>query len=665
MNKRFYPRFAWDCMRKNRRFYTPYLTTVMGAAAGFYMLATTADPRGLADAGDVRVIMQVCTAVLGLVCAGFLLYTNGFLMRQRGREFGLYSVLGMTRENLARLMLWESVYTLLIGLGGGLFLGALFDRLLLLLLARLMGAALTGPVLYVRCMVLTAGVFGAILLLIFAVNAVRVGLMRPVDLITSQSAGGKAPKARWLIAGAGLILVGAGYVIAIGRPALMQAVETEDILWFFIAVLLVILGTFALFLAGTVTGLMLLRRWKGYYYKTRHFIAVSGLIHRMGRNAAGLAIICVLSTAVLVMVSSTVSLYAGLESNVRQSCPRDVMCEFTSGAQTDWDELLDGAVDEIRAAGYHPQNTVRYCFWECRWEQNGAGGDMVFLDAAGYETITGRKISLKPGQILTTWPEDTLSVLDMELDAAGHLEPDDPAAVYLGLAGADSQYGRQGTLDGRHLAVAGADTIEQVRRVLQSCLEAGSDASLAFGTYGDHLIDFDLPAGEDTHACRVLVEDHVVKHFRPLEAAFGSGCRDAGTIRASLMANYGSLLFLGLFLGALFLGGAALLIYYKQLSEGYEDRSRFAVLEQVGMDAGMARKSIRSQILLVFFLPLLTAFCHTAAAFPLVDRMLGIWGMYDTGVFALCTLASAAVFTALYGAVYALTARTYTKIVRE
>lgn len=669
MRKGFYPRLAWDCIRKNRRFYTPYLVTVMGAAAGFYMLATAGDPEGFADAGDVRLIMRMCTVVLGLVCAGFLLYASGFLMRQRGREFGLYAVLGMTRTNLTRLLLWETAYTALIGLGGGLMLGALFDRLLLLLLARLMGVQMGGPFLYGKCLMLTAAAFGAILFLIFLVNATRVGFMRPVDLMTRQSAGDKVPRARWLIALAGLALLGAGYAIAIVTPARMESVEMDIILIFFIAVLLVILGTFALFLAGTVTGLLLLRRWKSYYYKTRHFIAVSGLIHRMGRNAAGLAIICVLSTAVLVMVSSTVSLYAGLESHVRRSCPREVMCEFSSEAETDWDALLDGAMVDVRAAGYHPENVVRYRYWECSWDKEGVtSGYFAFLDAAGYKAITGREISLEPGQILTTGQADSLSFWGMALDAAGRLEPDDPAAAYLsrslGLGGIDQQYGKPNTLGGRDLAVADGDTIEALWRTVRSRCDTDPDLSYGYGTFIDHQIEFDLPAGEDTHACRVLVERYVLDHFYDMETGFRSGGRDAGSLRAELMANYGSLLFLGLFLGALFLGGAALLIYYKQLSEGYEDRARFAVLEKVGLDERMARRSIRSQISLVCFLPLLTAFCHMAASFPLVDKLLGIWGMYDTGVFALCTLASAAAFAALYGAVYALTARTYARIVQ-
>ena len=370
MDKRFYPRMAWDCLRKNSRFYVPYLLTVAGAAAGFYILATAGDPAGMADPGDVRAIVQLCRVVLGLVCCGFLLYTNGFLMKQRGREFGLYAVLGLDRANMTRLLAWETAFTAAIGVGGGLAGGVLLDRLLLLTLAKLTGRTYLGPVIYGRCLALTAGVFCAILAVIFAVNTARVGIKRPVDLLTSANVGDKEPKARWFIALVGVILLGAGYGIAIGRPKLMGSVERGDILWFFAAVLLVIFGTFALFLAGTVTWLKLLRRWKGYYYKARHFISVSGLIHRMGRNAAGLAIICILSTAVLVMVSSTVCLRMGLESHLRGYFPRDVMCEFGSMVENDWDGLLDGALEEARAAGYHPGEMVRYTWWHYGWDDD-------------------------------------------------------------------------------------------------------------------------------------------------------------------------------------------------------------------------------------------------------------------------------------------------------
>ena len=663
MGERFYARLAWDCLRKNSRFYVPYLLTVAGASAGFYMLATTGDPAGMADPGDVRAIMRMCTVVLALVCGGFLLYTNGFLMKQRGREFGLYAVLGLDRANMTRLLAWETAFTAAIGVGGGLAGGVLLDRLLLLTLAKLTGRTYLGPVIYGRCLALTAGVFLLILGLIFAVNVVRVGRMRPSDLLISGNVGDKEPKSRWFIALVGIALLGAGYGIAIGRPALMGSVTQDDILWFFAAVLLVIFGTFALFLAGTVAGLKLLRRWKGYYYKARHFISVSGLIHRMGRNAAGLAIICILSTAVLVMVSSTVCLRMGLESHLRGYFPRDVMCEFGSMVEEDWDGLLDGALEEARAAGYHPESVVRYTWWEYGWDDDRVVNavNLYFLDGAGYEDMTGRHADLAPGQVLTTAPGDTLTVMDTAFTVAGHLDrDDDPAAVYMTRAlGLEDPL-----LQGEHqqLVVADADAIAALRRQAENYRAGDPHYSCGFGTFVMHCMDFDLPAGEDTHGCLSVVRRYVVSHHTD-EGSFADGSKDIGQTRGDLLVEYGSLLFLGLFLGTLFLGGAALLIYYKQVSEGYEDRQRFAVMRKVGMDEALVRRSVHSQILLVFFLPLVTAFCHMAAAFPLVARLLEIWDMLDRGLFLLCTVGTAAAFAAVYTAVYLLTARVYARLV--
>ena len=659
MDKRFYPRLAWDCIRKNRRLYVPYLFTVAGAAAGFYILATTADPAGMADPGDVRLIMQLCTVVLALVCGGFLLYTNGFLMKQRGREFGLYAVLGLDRANLTRLLAWETAYTAAIGVGGGLAVGVLLDRLLLMILAKLSGLSYAGPAVYGRCLALTAGAFALILGLIFAANAVRVGHTKPSELLIKSNVGDKEPKSRWFIALVGVILLGAGYGIAIGRPALMRSVTPEDILWFFAAVLLVIGGTFALFLAGTVTALKLLRRWKGYYYKARHFVSVSGLIHRMGRNAAGLAIICILSTAVLVMVSSTVCLRMGLESNLRSYFPRDVMCQFGSMAENDWDGLLDGAMEDAVAAGYHPEDTVRYLYWEYGWsvDDGRTSTDLAFVDAAGYEAITGRALSLGPDEVLTDGAEDTLTVMDAAFTVAGGLGSEDPVMEYLGRA---LGVGDMEDMP-RTLVVADGEAILALRQRAEEYGQTDPDYSCSYGTFVDHNMDFDLPAGEDSRACLAVIRQYVLDHV--YEGAFSDGSASIGQARSDLLVEFGSLLFLGLFLGTLFLGGAALLIYYKQVSEGYEDRERFAVMRNVGMDDALVRRSIRSQILLVFFLPLVTALCHMAAAFPLVDRLLELWDMHDTGLFLACTLGAAAGFAALYAAVYLLTERVYARLV--
>ena len=666
MDKRFYPRMAWDCLRKNSRFYVPYLLTVAGAAAGFYILATTGDPAGMADPGDVRAIMRLCTVVLGLVCCGFRLYTNGFLMKQRGREFGLYAVLGLDRANMTRLLAWETAFTAAIGVGGGLAGGVLLDRLLLLTLAKLTERTYLGPVVYGRCLALTAGVFCAILAVIFAVNTAKVGVKRPTDLLKSSNVGDKEPKARWFIALVGVVLLGTGYGIAIGRPALMGSVERGDILWFFAAVLLVIFGTFALFLAGTVTWLKLLRRWKGYYYKARHFISVSGLIHRMGRNAAGLAIICILSTAVLVMVSSTVCLRIGLESHLRQYFVRDVMCEFGSMVENDWDGLLDGALKDALAAGYHPGEMVRYTWWHYGWDDESVdtGISLYFLDAAGYEDMTGRQVDLAPGQVLTTADSDTLQVMDTTFTVAGHLERnDDTAAAYMTQAlGLEDPLLQEETQ--QLVVVADGGVIAALRRDVEDHRVGDPDYFCGYGTFAEHCVDFDLPAGEDTHECLSVIRQYVYDHHAH-EGSFSDGSKDIGDSRGDLLVEYGSLLFLGLFLGTLFLGGAALLIYYKQVSEGYEDRQRFAVMQKVGMDRDLVRRSIHSQILLVFFLPLVTAFCHMAAAFPLVARLLEIWDMLDRGLFLLCTVGTAAAFAAVYTALYLLTARVYARLVGQ
>ena len=658
MDKRMYPRLALDCLRKNAKFYTPYLLTVAGAAAAFYMLATTSDPAGLGaqtDRGAVLFIMKLCTVMLGLVCAGFLLYTNSFLMKQRSREFGLYSVLGMNRQNLTRLLLWETAYTALLGLGGGLMVGAVFDRLLLLCLGWIMDVPLTGPVIYWRCLGLTALVFGGILLLTFAINTARVGLIRPAELMVSGRAGDRTPRGSAVLGLLGLLgaaALGYGYYLAITVQQGMQRVQMSIIYVFFYAVLLVIAGTYLLFLAGSVTGLTLLRRWKGYYYKVNHFISVSGLIHRMGRNAAGLATICILSTTVLVMVSSTTSLYAGMGQDVDELYPRDVLFHWSSATEFDWDAIRDDALTMAEDNGYHPENIVRFTM--TRRFSGSAKRDVFVITADGYESITGKPVTVAPGHVLLTYAADRLElggdVYDLTVET---LPQGDPVLAYFG-----NEIG--GLYDGRGVAV-----VPDEETLISLIPELEEEYMGTVWSYITYYLGFDLPPGEDMTACRESIGEKVNNFLRDNANGYGTAGSDRADYLHGLRIEYGGLLFLGAFLGVLFLAGAALIIYYKQMAEGHEDRERFAIMEKVGLDRAMAAKAIRSQILLVFFLPLGLAVCHLAAAYPMIVRLLKLYGMEDTGSYIFCAGASVAGFAVIYTLVYWLTTRAYSRLVRQ
>lgn len=658
MNKWFYPRLAAQNLRKNGTFFRPYLLAVMGVTAGFYMIVSTAHIEsfaGLSEFGALESILKLGIIIVGLVSALFLLYTNSFLMKQRGREFALYAVLGMSKRNIARMLFHETVCTAALGAGGGLITGIVFDRLFLLLLCRLLGVSYDGPLAYGDCAAITAAFFLILLLIIFLINSGKVGLSQPVALLYVKNTGEKELKARWLLALLGLVFMGAGYYIAIATQSPLQA-----LVLFFGAVLLVIAGTFLLFLAGSVTLLKLLRKIRRYYYKTRHFVSVSTLMYRMKRNAAGLAIICVLSTAVLVMISSTVTLYAGIKDTVYTRYPRQVM---TMAAGRDVEITSEDLLQSAEEAGFHPQNVMTYralttfglltdeglscdqTVMASGWDIENDVKQLFLLPVSDYEVLTGDTAALAPGRMLaagkyTALPEAS-EVFGIPMTIVGEVQSNDAASVF------ENEYAM---LDCVILVVTEED--------FSAMYAAQNEAYGENAGEIEHHANFDLSEGESANACAEAVRNGIVRRG---SVTTNIGSREG--VEESMHTLFGGLLWLGLFLGALFLAGTVLIIYYKQISEGYEDRERFDILQKVGMTRPEVAGVIRSQVLLLFFMPLITAIMHMAAATPMILRLLRAFQFTNTAMFLWCVAICAAVFALIYTAVYALTAKNYYRIV--
>ena len=658
MNKRFYPRLAAQNLRKNRTFFRPYLFAVVGVVAGFYMMATTTHMEsiaGLADYGSLEAILNLGLVVIGIVSAFFLFYINSFLMKQRGREFALYAVLGMSKRNIARMLFHETINTALIGIGGGLIAGIVFDRLFLMILCKLMRIIYTGPLVYGDRAALTAMFFVMLLLLVFFINLGKIGLSQPVALLYAKNTGEREPKARWLLALIGLLCLGAGYAISITTRSPLQA-----LLLFFIAVLLVIAGTLLLFLAGSVTLLRLLKKNKRYYYRTRHFVSVSTLMYRMKRNAVGLGIICILSTAVLVMISSTATLYASIQDMISDKHPRQIMAMAVDKENPITSSDL---VESAERAGYHPQNVMTYCGlvtsglltengFSCDqtieatgWEIENGVKQLLLLPVSDYEALTGETTELADGQMLlrsrhTALPA-SMEVFGLPMTVVGEAQQNPAVRAF------ESDYAMVDTVT---LVVTETD--------FQTLYETQKAAYDGYASGIEYHANFDLPAEEDADDCVRKMHDEIVIR--------GGGTSDIGTAAAmerSMQTLFGGLLWLGIFLGVLFLAGTILIIYYKQVSEGYEDRERFNIMQKVGMTRPEVAGAIRSQVLLMFFLPLGMAVLHMAAATPMILRLLRTFQFTNTTLYIWSVGICAAVFALIYTAVYAITARSYYKIV--
>lgn len=649
----FYPRLALVNLSRNGQFYLPYLLSCGGTAAMFYIVAYLTKSDLIANvrgAAYIQSLMALGCIIIALFSIVLMLYANNFVMKRRRRELGLYHVLGMEKRHTAHLLFWETLLCALAAIAGGLTVGILFSKLVLLLLLRLTNLPVQfGFDISPSAIGQTILLFGFLFLLTLLSNLVRLGRSKPIELLHSDRTGEKEPRTKWILVVIGLTSLLGGYWISLTVKDPISAM-----LLFFVAVLLVIIGTFCLFTAGSIAVLKRLRANRTFYYQPRHFTAVSGMLYRMKQNAVGLANICILSTMVLVTVSTTVCLYLGLGSTLDNMYPHDIQI-----TQRQKNILTDAAPEALLAqaesAAAGEGRTLRHesyiihsrVYWTLSGDtfrfgdqQDGAEYTVSLMTAAEYSRLTGRAVSLAPDEMLVYTSEGTV-----------------PETFRI----ESTPYRVAGTLDtfqGESRAmisnIPNAGFVVADDSVL-SAIYAQSGGN--FTTYLDLYLDCDGTDAEKIAFYDVLNDtlgkaDDIYMDSRQLSAI-------------DFYSMYGGFLFLGMFLGILFLAATALIIYYKQVSEGYEDRKRFEIMQQVGMSRREVRETINSQVRMVFFLPLAVAALHILMAFSMIRKLLLLFSLTDVGLFALCTVGTLLIFSAIYALVYSFTAKAYYKIVRS
>ena len=640
----FFPRLALVNLVRNGRYYGPYLLSCGSLAAMYYILrflTWNEVIQAVRGAAYLQVMMSIGCFVVALFSAVLLLYANSFVMKRRQRELGLYNILGLEKRHIAALCFWETLLCAAVVIPGGIAAGILLSKLILLLLLKLVQIPVQfGFSVSVRGMGETAALLGVLFLLALLWNLLRLGRSRPIELLHSDSAGEREPKTKRLLAVLGLAALLGGYAIALTTRNPVNALKL-----FFVAVILVMLGTYCLFTAGSIALLKRLRANVKFYYQTRHFTAVSGLLYRMKQNAVGLANICILACMVLVTVSGTLCLYLGAEKSLDGKYPDDILVTQTLEDGIDPAATLD-LVQRTAADAGRQVTDLRYetsASFHARYSgntlltdlsQSGLLTEVTVLTAEEYSRLTGDAVALEENQVLA------FADGDFQLPEPFFYEGT-PIRVKARL---DSFPARDSAI------VTNEVTLGLV----------------ADGALAEHLMNMDLARrtfrihmntdGTDSEklACAKAV-------LAVSDGRYGVASRQE--MAEEFYAMYGGFLFLGIFLGLLFLLATVLIIYYKQISEGYEDQRRYQIMQQVGMSRREVGASIRGQILLVFFLPLLAAGLHILAAFPMLCRILELFGLYDVGLFALCTAGTLAVFAAVYALVYGLTARTYERIV--
>lgn len=655
MLKGLYPKLAASNIKSNAKTYVPYLIACIVTIMMFYIMGMLARDEGLLSipaAYSLISMLRFGTFVIGVLSVIFLFYINSFLIKRRKKEFGLLNVLGMEKRHIARILFFETLYIALLSLILGLLAGIVCSKLLQLLLLKLlsfevqMGIRVSLP--SVRD---TLCLFAIIFALSFLNNLRQIHLSSPTELLRGGQVGEREPKTKWLMTLVGVVSLAVAYYIALTTQRPLDA-----LMHFFLAVLLVILGTYCLFTSGSIALLKLLRRNKRYYYQTKHFISVSGMLYRMKQHAAGLSTICIMSTCVIIMLSTTLSLYVGLEDALRYRYPRNIYLQTDPLSQEQCAQIERITQETLEEYGVEPERERAYRYLFLPTQQQ----DGVFQTASDYNSMTDTT-TIIPLEDYNRMEGQTQTLASGELllcDSSGFF-----AADSISLNGISYQVKAQVTaeiMEEQAVSIFGGSNYLLVLPDVQSVSEA-------FRAMAGEVADGELSYhyGFDTTADSQLQLDAAQALRSRLVQVNGSvSVTSVEGARADFLANYGGLLFLGIFLGALFLMCAVLIIYYKQISEGYDDKSRFEIMQKVGLSRSEVRKTIQSQAMTMFFLPLLAAAVHVAMAFHIITKLLTLLNLTNVPLFALCTLGTILAFMLFYALVYALTARVYYKIVQ-
>ena len=671
-----YAKLAGTNIRNNRQLYLPYILSGIMTVAMFYLMMFINNNPGIdkiPGARNLKMIMELGVGVIAIFSYIFIFYTNSFISKRRKKEIGIYNILGMEKRHIGRVLALETVFVAVITILGGLAAGIVFSKLVLMLLYRILGFDET-VMFYITGSGIrtTLVVFGILYVLTLIYNLMQITFAKPVELLRGGNVGEKEPKTKWLMAIAGAACIATAYYIAITTENPIKVLTL-----FFVAVLLVIAGTYFLFTAGSIAVLKMLRNNKNFYYNKKHFAAVSGMLYRMKQNAAGLASICVLSTMVLVMVSTTVSMFAGVQDELAARYPQEITLYSTyDNVFEGKDDVTDLVKQTIADQGRTIENECSYRYLLLLLKQNDTSFEVASQDTwnsdlaminvitrddliAMDDRFTEENTSLPQSGTVSVYGSkaydaDTITILGKEFQVGESRVFTTDKDMYASLGFNDDYY----------VVVDSLDTLKDIFAL------ANTDNRIT-SYRGVSGYDIDGTTAEKT-ACADAVNEAIQA------ANEKAGLNKEDTVTNGLTSRYmesrsanenefyslyGGLFFLGVFLGIMFLMVTVMIIFYKQISEGYDDKQRYEIMEKVGMSNEEVKTSIQSQIRMVFFLPIVTAAIHVAAAFPMINRLLMLLNLTNTRLFVICLIITILIFTVIYYIVFKLTSRSYYKIV--
>ena len=668
MRKGLFLKLAVSNIKRNKGTYIPYMITCICCIAMTYMMFFVTQSKDLSvqvpNSAMVTSIMFLGIAVIYIFSFIFLLYSNSFVMKRRQKEIGLYNILGLEKGHIMKMMAVETLLTSVISIIGGIAAGIMGSKLALLLLLKILHVpAQLGFYVCVPGIIVCAVMFLPVVIVTLFRNVHRVRLSQPIELLRSGNTGEREPKAKWLMALVGFLCLGSGYYIAVTTKSPVTALGL-----FFAAVLLVMAGTYLLFTAGSIAVLKVMRWKKSFYYKTKNFTSISGMIYRMKQNAMGLASICILSTGVLLMLSTTVSLNMGIEDSLSDMFPYDAGFTFNNVTFEEVPRLRKAFDEAVEKEKVPYEEKVTQVILDISIARNGNEMEILTRDTAAsanveyltvvpeeeYEKISGKTVELKPGEILAF----------QENGGKGNIALNGVTYKVKEWLEEKPTYDRGNNIFYKTTIVVTKEDLQKMDALQKELV--GKDRGylkLEFGLYIEGGKEADIKYGNLIREDLEPLTETLKGEEDSVSPWFQSSIREEH-YRSFYTLN-GGLLFLGIFLGFIFLVGAGMIIYYKQMSEGYEDKERFEIMQKVGMSRKEVKSAIRRQILMVFFLPLLMAVLHIIMAFPMISRLLGLLGMMNTELYILCTAGTIVVFAVIYAAIYMCTAKSYYKIVER
>ncbi len=669
---KLYFKLAKTNLSNNKPFYIPYIISSIITVAMLYMMSFLSDNKGLnkiMGADSLAIIFRLGVGIIVIFSYIFLFYTNSFIIKRRKKEIGVYNILGMEKRHLSKVLFVETIYSAIISLVCGIIVGIAFSKFILMVLYGIIGIHKTVEFFVnIHGIILCVVSFGILFLLTFLYNFMQIKLANPIELLRGTNVGEREPKTKIFMTIVGVVCLAIAYYIAITTENPLNVLTL-----FFVAVLLVIIGTFALFTAGSIALLKLLRNNKKFYYNKRHFMAVSGMLYRMKQNAAGLASICILSTMVLVVISTTVSMYVGIQDELMARYPNDVCVTVDYNSVIDKSSEIEKAIfDEIDSAEVKNKKAFSYL--------------SVFVGQKGDGFTTDKEhLSYQNSYLFYILSKDDFIKIDNSFkDKIGNISKGEAVVVLnkkydkkdIKIFGKNYKVNKSfehtedndlyviSTLNGLgYIILDNDESVQELYDVQEKMLGKGAN-------YYTNKIRFDFKSGNKKQkaAAYKKIDNVVKKYFKENKndkkqiSSYWVESRQENEQNFYLL--YGGLFFLGIFLGTMFLMVTVMIIFYKQITEGYDDRERYQILEKVGMSSREVKDTIKSQIRIVFVLPIFAAAVHVTAAFPMVNRILKMLNLNNEKLFAGCLTATIIVFAVIYYLVFKVTSRAYYKIVK-